>query len=107
MKFVMIKAENCPTCGSPTVSESCHHWHTNGEPFEQRIFKCGCRISWSPNFGRLETDTVCPKEPNEVKRLQKRKDLRAKLLRIIAESDVDTKYKETLETYLPNWSTNL
>ena len=107
MKFVMIKAEICPTCGSMTVAEACHHIHTNGQPFEQRTFKCGCRIAWSPNSERLETETVCPSEPNESKRLQKRKDLRNKLLRIIAESDVDTKYKETLELYLPQWSTNL
>lgn len=100
MQFVMLKEEHCMTCGSHTVSESCHSVHCNGQPFEERGFKCGRKIRWSPNFERQETVQECPKDPGEIERNRKIQNATAALLKTLGESQADTEWKDRVKRFL-------
>ena len=75
MNLKLIKDECCPTCGSKTVSESCRHTHCSGEGFEERTFACGCTLSWSPNFSRLEVTEECAEKIKQRKLEELKKPL--------------------------------
>ena len=104
MDLKLIPYKTCPTCNEITVAESCRNQHVNGQGFEERTFKCGCVISWSPNFERLETKTECPQHPKVVELRAGRKALKDQILALIASAAVDKKFKDSL-TQSINWTT--
>lgn len=79
MDLKNIKETVCPVCNAETVKEERRNQHTNGFWNEERTFKCGCRIAFSPNFMRIETHLECPNsEENKKKaaiRIKIKKDL--------------------------------
>lgn len=97
MNLKLIKDEKCPTCGSEIVMESCKRTHTNGEGFEERMFKCGCILTWSPNFSRLETRNTCPKNPNLIEFNRKREEAKKAVKEYINTLDVDSSWKDQIK----------
>lgn len=101
MKLELIKDEVCPHCKSGIVAESCRNRHTNGQGFEERTFACGCVLSWSPNFNRLETRTPCPKHPDVIEKFAKRKQLYSDFMIFINQADVDDSFRESVSQHFP------
>lgn len=100
MHLKHIKAENCPSCLAPTVSESCHNYHCNGQGFEERSFKCGCTIAWSPNFEQIVVKKQCSNSEESKRTLQLRNDLVKQLQNVINESKADDDFKRRI--LIPN-----
>jgi hypothetical protein len=100
MKLQLIKDEVCPTCKSIVVAESCRSVHCNGQGFEERTFKCGCVLSWSPNGERLEIRKNCPNSQEEIKKKERRTTALKKLVEYIDQLDVDEDWKNQVKRYL-------
>jgi hypothetical protein len=73
----MTLGHACPTCGCEVVvcegtevgtdGESIRQ-HTNGQRWDYRVFLCGRRIVWSPNFARQEMAGYnnCKRDPKYI-----------------------------------------
>ncbi len=102
MNLKMITDQTCPSCNARTTAESCRDVHTNGQPFETRTFACGSALRWSPNFHRLEVESPCPKNVEEVQRRAKRAQAYTALETFLQTLDVDDKWKAAvLRAYVP------
>lgn len=97
MNLQLITAETCPTCGAPTVMESCRLHHCNGQGFEERGFACGCVLGWVPNFEKLQVKTVCSQDPAEIAKVKRRAAAKDTLLEFIKKLDVDDVRKATYD----------
>ncbi len=99
-----LKETACPTCGASICEEKVDaldiftgvnrysrtpqsvRLHSNGQQFEHRKFICGCEISWSPNFERMEFSRLCPNSTSALARQNQVSDLLHKVkVLIIAE----------------------
>lgn len=60
MRLRYIKQETCE-CGGTTVGEEIGNRHSNGETREYRLFSCGGKLEYSPNFGKVIEKLICPK----------------------------------------------
>lgn len=89
----------CSTCGAKTVSETQDWKHTNGQWHEQKTFKCGHTIEWSPNFMMLMVLKKCPHCDDEKEREAKRSIAREKLVKYIKRLDVDDDWKDRILSY--------
>jgi hypothetical protein len=94
--------ESCPTCSADIVAESCRSVHTCGDGFEEREFACGCIVSWSPNFNRIEWKQDCPNTQAARDKKIKRANLVNLLKEQIANSDVDDGFKNLVTSYIPS-----
>jgi hypothetical protein len=100
MNLKLIPAHTCPTCGAHTVTESIRAVHTNGEGFERREFACGCCLAWSPNFGRLEIASPCPKDPDVVSLRAKRTAAKDRTKEFLDTLDVDSHWRNLVSRHL-------
>lgn len=96
MQLHHIKEEVCSNCGARTCCEEQSSQHACGEWFEAREFTCGRKIAWSPNFSRLEARRECGKDPEEIKKIEKRQEASQAVARFIQSLDVDAQYKDLL-----------
>ncbi len=89
MELTEIKETQCPECGSRPTRIEKGIQHCN----EEIRFDCGCILSYSPNFKRMETDIVCPNAPKEKRKAAKREKFIENILDIIDASKVDEEFK--------------
>lgn len=101
MRLHHIFEEVCSVCEARVLSEEQVGQHTSGQWFEIRKFICGRKVSYSPNFLRIEVIEECPTHPSSVEKFKKRQVLRDLLMDTIENSDVDAEYKRYLSMYLP------
>lgn len=102
MNLVMIKNELCPHCHAIVVRESCHSVHVNGQGFEEREFKCGHVLKWSPNFERLIVVRPCPGSPEEIAMNAADRLSSIALMEFIREMEARDEWKCRLIGHLPN-----
>jgi hypothetical protein len=94
-----MKETKCPVCGcSLIIVERREDQHSNGFWNEYRIFDCGLKLHFSPNFMKTSQDkyTECSHDPSVIDRKKKRKACREKLIKYINRLDVDKEFKELL-----------
>ncbi|RLI63945.1 MAG: hypothetical protein DRO67_04890 [Candidatus Asgardarchaeum californiense] len=97
MELKYIKENSCSECGAMIVRESRNpHSHCNGTTRETRTFACGRVVSYSPNFERVEVDTVCPNSDKMKRREKLRCSLIEKLTDIVEKSKVDADFKRKI-----------
>lgn len=101
MQLKLIKDEVCPNCQSDVVAESCRNHHVNGQGFEERTFRCGCILSWSPNFNRLQVKRGCPESPKEIEKKKAERNLLNQIKDLIQKSNVDDDFKRNLMLSIP------
>lgn len=56
-----IDVTQCPHCSSEICAEEVSFVHTNGRQKEFRKFRCGYKLSYNPNFSRMEVVDLCEK----------------------------------------------
>ena len=93
MQLPVILETQCPECGSRPTRIEKGIQHCNGHWNEEIRFDCGCILSYSPNFKRMETDIVCPNAPKEKRKAAKRGKFIENILDIIDASKVDEEFK--------------
>ena len=103
MKLAKITETSCPTCGAEICAEefAIDHsgrvsQHVNGGRWETRAFACGHKLSYVPNFDKVEVIGLCAQDPRRVERDRLRRMATESLLEIIDESDVDEEWKACL-----------
>lgn len=97
MELKEIKTKKCPFCGcTEVVAESSYSKHTCGMWNEERKFRCGLTIHFSPNFDREETTGECTVDPEYKTKVKKRIEAREKLVRYIDKMDTDQSFKDRI-----------
>jgi len=86
----------CPTCGARVTTITQKSKHCNGHWNESIGFECGCKIDFFPNFMREEVMRVCPRDPNEINKKQKRVIAQKKLEKYVNKLDVDDEFKKNI-----------
>jgi hypothetical protein len=101
MELQMITQPVCATCGAMAVTDHRDKQaHVNGKRRETREFACGARLEYSPNFGCVRDEKVCPKNPAMMEQERHRRALRIGIGELIDRSEADDEYKRTLRMYL-------
>lgn len=99
MKLQYIKTNACPICGcTEVVGEGVNttgfnnnrriRVHANGGRWESREFLCGNRVHYIPNYDKEEFDGDCDFDLEAIKRKEKRKSDKEKLLKYCEENDI-------------------
>ena len=96
MNLEHIEDQVCPTCKSSVREEGRKNQHCNGDWNEFRRFECGHAIIYTPNFRRTEIERQCSKHPQEVIRVERRREARRKLRRYIGRLTVDDDFRSQL-----------
>lgn len=98
MNLQFIKATVCPTCLAETVAEEINGHHCNGQDFEVRKFKCGCKLAWVPNFERLEMQEKCPHSVDVVAKKFHRTQLIQNIIALIDKSEADEEFRKYVKS---------
>ncbi len=105
MNLEFIKTNSCPVCGCDIITgemvelnrdRKSIRRHANGGTWEERVFACGCRISYCPNFRKEEIKGKCVNDPKYIEMKNKREVAKAKLFPFIEALDTDDEYKKRL-----------
>lgn len=98
MLMKKIVTHKCPHCGCvEIVEESSKNLHTNGDWNEYRVFRCGYKLHYIPNFKQVFEEGECIYDPDVIERKKSRKMAVEKLERYINRMfGVDKEFKNTL-----------
>ena len=106
MKLEYIKTDKCPVGGCGVVIEETVEpdrggmsirRHANGGAWEERVFACGCRVSYCPNFRAEEIKGRCRNDPKYIEMMKKREAAKQELYSVIKSLDTDDEYKKRLD----------
>lgn len=106
MNLEFVKTNSCPVCGCDIVAEETVELdrdrkgirrHANGGAWEERVFACGCRVSYCPNFRAEEIKGRCVNDPKYIEMMKKREAAKQKLYSTIKTLDTDDEYKKRLD----------
>lgn len=93
MDLINITHEKCQTCGAITVEEARYDKNEDDDWREMRRFQCGATVVYSPDSKTEAHQVICPKHPDVIFKIQKRKKANKDLLNYAEELDVDYDYK--------------
>lgn len=107
MHLKNIEFANCPVCGdSVIVQEELEvgmdgkvRTHCNGTNWEHRVFSCGQKVSFIPNYVAtfLDKYQICKRDNNFIEKKEKRKIAKQKVLSYLENlEEVDAEFKESL-----------
>lgn len=109
MQLENLKTLQCPVCGCTVVIKESVDIstfngrevlkHTNGEMYEHRQFLCGMELKYSPNYKTEEVVKECTKDPVVIARIQKQKEDKEKVLRLLDEHNIDEKIVQKVKLY--------
>lgn len=99
MNLEKIKDEKCCICGAIVISESKKNQHYNGNWNEERIFKCGKFIRYSPNYDKVDWMGDCENDPVVKEKFEKRKIAKEKIRQYLDQIDVDQDFKNKISQY--------
>lgn len=91
-----ITHKTCPDCGGSISSESRSHQHSNGHWNEIRVFKCGAKFEFSPNFMIVTQTSPCANTDDSKRQRFARLESKRKLDEFIANLDTDSEFKTRL-----------
>ena len=96
MELQHLKYEKCTICGSRVIVERKISQHCNGEWFEKQGFECGLEIEYSPNFKSERIYKQCPKHPDNIAKIERRKDAKLRIVKYIKQVKVDDEFKNAI-----------
>jgi len=109
MNLKFLKGDKCPVCGCDIIVEEKveidnyskkieYREHTSGGRWEYRLFGCGQRLEYCPNFSKtLSNDYYKCKNNNEYKEKERKREVFKKELNEFIDRyiDVDEDYKNS------------
>jgi len=93
MQLHHIKAASCLKCGSRATDDNQRSQHVNGEWFESRTYECGRKISYIPNFSKLEEDRPCTNSTAYKEELEKFNKAKVKILKVARKELTEARFK--------------
>lgn len=107
MRLRFVETDRCPVCGCDLVvyeeveteirgGERKIREHANGGRWETRVFACGYKVAYCPNFLREEQKDGCKRDPEYLERERKRTAAKKAVVDCISALDADDLYKKRL-----------
>ena len=110
MNLKYLKGEQCPVCGCTLIIEEGtehdkfssileYREHCNGGRWEHRLFACGQKLEYTPNFSKTELSTYYKSTNNDEYKLIKYKQQKFKEATkqfILSYDDVDNSSKDNM-----------